>query len=55
MAGGAPEAFVPFRTTAESRFKEIMSSIKEKRSAIQAEQEKEKEDNLEKNWPSLKS
>ena len=44
--GGAPEAFIPQPDDAESRFKDIMSSIKEKRSAIQAEQDKEKEDNL---------
>ena len=44
--GGAPEAFVPQTDDAESRFKDIMSSIKGKRSAVQAEQEKEKEDNL---------
>ncbi len=40
--GGAPEAFIPQPDDAESRFKDIMSSIKEKRSAIQAEQDKEK-------------
>ena len=44
--GGAPEAFIPQPDDAENRFKDIMSSIKEKRSAIQAEQDKEKEDNL---------
>ena len=44
--GGAPEAFIPQPDDTESRFKDIMSSIKEKRSAIQAEQDKEKEDNL---------
>ena len=44
--GGAPEAFIPQPDDAESRFKDIMSSIKEKRSAIQAEQDKEKEDKV---------
>ena len=44
--GGAPEAFTPQPDDTESRFKDIMSSIKEKRSAMQAEQEKEKENNL---------
>lgn len=44
--GGAPEAFIPQTDDAENRFKEIMSSIKEKRNAVQAEQEKEKENNL---------
>ena len=47
--GGAPEAFIPQPDDAESRFKDIMSSIKEKRSAIQAEQDKEKEEYLENN------
>lgn len=46
--GGAPEAFVIPADDTESRFKEIMSSIKEKRSAMLAEQEKEKEENLQK-------
>lgn len=46
--GGAPEAFVIPADDSESRFKEIMSSIKEKRSAMLAEQEKEKEENLQK-------
>lgn len=44
--GGAPEAFVPQADGTESRFKEVMSSIKEKRSVQQAEQEKEREENL---------
>ena len=47
-AGGAPEAFVMPPDDSESRFKEAMSSIKEKRSAMLAEQEKEKEENLQK-------
>ena len=47
-AGGAPEAFVMPSDDSESRFKEAMSSIKEKRSAMLAEQEKEKEENLQK-------
>lgn len=44
--GGAPEAFVPQVDGTESRFKEVMSSIKEKRSVQLAEQEKEREENL---------
>ena len=47
-AGGAPEAFIMPSDDSESRFKEAMSSIKEKRSAMLAEQEKEKEENLQK-------
>ncbi|WP_455671444.1 DUF349 domain-containing protein [Phocaeicola sp.] len=46
--GGAPEAFVIPADDSESRFKDIMGSIKEKRSAMLAEQEKEKENNLQK-------
>lgn len=44
--GGKPEEFVPISEPLESKFKEIMSSIKEKRSEMAAEAEKEKEDNL---------
>ena len=44
--GGNAEDFVPQSDEDEARFKEIMSSIKEKRSVLQAEQEKEKADNL---------
>ena len=47
-AGGAPEAFVMPSDDSESRFKEAMSSIKEKGGAMLAEQEKEKEENLQK-------
>ena len=47
-AGGAPEALIMPSDDSESRFKEAMSSIKEKRSAMLAEQEKEKEENLQK-------
>lgn len=47
-SGGDPEAFVPPTDDSESRFKDIMGSIKEKRSAMLAEQEKEKEENLQK-------
>ena len=44
--GGKPEEFVPAADPLENKFKEIMSSIKEKRSEIAAEAEREKEDNL---------
>lgn len=54
-AGGAPEAFIMPSDDSESRFKEAMSSIKEKRSAMLAEQEKEKKRTCRRNWPSLKS
>ncbi len=44
--GGKPEEFVPATDPLENKFKEIMSSIKEKRSEMAAEAEREKEDNL---------
>ena len=44
--GGKPEEFVPAADPLENKFKEIMSSIKEKRSEMAAEAEREKEDNL---------
>ena len=44
--GGKPEEFVPAADPQENKFKEIMSSIKEKRSEMAAEAEREKEDNL---------
>ena len=44
--GGNPEEFVPAADPLENKFKEIMSSIKEKRSEMAAEAEREKEDNL---------
>ena len=44
--GGKPEEFVPAAEPLENKFKEIMSSIKEKRSEMAAEAEREKEDNL---------
>ena len=44
--GGKPEEFVPAADQLENKFKEIMSSIKEKRSEMAAEAEREKEDNL---------
>ena len=44
--GGKPEEFVPAADPLENKFKEIMSSIKEKRSELAAEAEREKEDNL---------
>lgn len=46
--GGNPEEFVPEKDPYEDRFKEIMSSIKEKRNALKAEDEQEKQENLEK-------
>lgn len=47
-AGGEAEAFVPQADEAENEFKAIMGTIKEKRGALAAEQEKLKEDNLQK-------
>ena len=44
--GGAAEDFVPQTDSVEDEFKEIMSVIKEKRSALTAELEKQKEMNL---------
>lgn len=44
--GGAEEAYVPQPDATEEEFKSTMTSIKEKRSALVAEQEKLKEDNL---------
>lgn len=44
--GGKPEEFVPATDPLENKFKEIMSSIKEKRNEMAAEAEREKEDNL---------
>lgn len=40
--GGNPEDFTPAPDPLEAKFKEIMSSIKEKRSVMAAEQEQEK-------------
>ena len=44
--GGAAENFVPQTDRVEEEFKNIMSVIKEKRSALTAELEKQKEMNL---------
>ena len=44
--GGEAEAFKPEADPAEEEFKSLMNIIKEKRSAILAEQEKQKEENL---------
>ena len=44
--GGSVEDFVPALDPAEEEFKKIMSVIKEKRNALAAEQEKQKEMNL---------
>ena len=46
--GGAPEAFVAPKDESEVQFKEIMGSIRAKRNALKAEEEQEKQDNLEK-------
>jgi hypothetical protein len=46
--GGDPEAFVPAADPDEETFKEVMNAIKEKRAALYAEAEKEKQENLEK-------
>ena len=46
--GGNPDDFVPDPDPWETRFKEIMNSIKEKRSVMAAELEQEKEQNLQK-------
>ena len=46
--GGDPEAFISPKDEFESQFKEIMGSIKEKRNAAKAEEELEKQNNLEK-------
>ncbi len=47
-AGGDDEQFIPVPDPLEITFKEVMSSIKEKRSVLAAEQEQEKEENLQK-------
>lgn len=46
--GGNEEEFVPEKDDSEERFKEVMGLIKEKRSALLAEDEEEKQANLEK-------
>lgn len=46
--GGNPEEFVSPKDELEDLFKEIMSAIREKRNAIKAEEELEKQANLEK-------
>ena len=46
--GGAPEAFVAPQDELEAQFKEIMSSIRERRNAMKAAEEHEKQANLEK-------
>ena len=45
-AGGNPEEFTPEPEPLENVFKEVMASIKKKRSVLAAEQEQEREDNL---------
>ncbi len=44
--GGSAEDFIPTPDTAEEEFKNVMSVIKEKRSELAAEQEKQREMNL---------
>ncbi|WP_321520064.1 DUF349 domain-containing protein [uncultured Bacteroides sp.] len=44
--GGNEDSFVPVTDTYENEFKSIMATIKEKRSAFNAELEKQKEENL---------
>ena len=44
--GGAPEDFLPSPNTLEDEFKEAMNVIKQKRAELQAEQERQKEENL---------
>ncbi len=46
--GGAPEDFLPSPNTLEDEFKEAMNVIKQKRAELQAEQERQKEENLQK-------
>ena len=46
--GGNPESFVSPKDELEAQFKESMGSIKEKLNALKAEEEQEKQDNLEK-------
>ena len=46
--GEKPEEFIPTPNPLENQFKEIMGSIKEKRSIMAAAQEQEKEENLQK-------
>ena len=46
--GGNPEAVVSPKDELEAQFKESMGSIKEKLNALKAEEEQEKQDNLEK-------
>lgn len=46
--GGNPEEFVFQKDETEAQFKDIMSSIKEKRNAIKAEEEQERLENLQK-------
>ena len=46
--GGAPEAFVSPKDECEAVYKEIMGSIKEKLNILKAEEEQERQNNLEK-------
>ncbi len=46
--GGEPEAFLPEPNVLEDEFKEAMNAIKRKRAEMQAEQERIKEENLQK-------
>ena len=46
--GGNPEEFIAPKDESEALFKDIMGAIREKRNAIKAEEEQEKQNNLEK-------
>lgn len=46
--GGNPDEFTVPKDEFENRFKEVMSSIKEKRNALKAAEEQEKQENLQK-------
>ena len=46
--GGSDENFITPKDDLETNFREIMNTIKEKRNALKAEEEREKQENLEK-------
>ena len=46
--GGSDENFITPKDDLETKFREIMNTIKEKRNALKAEEEREKQENLEK-------
>ena len=49
-AGGNADDFIPQAEPVEEEFKKVMNAIKEKRNALAAAQEKEKEETLLKSW-----